>query len=113
MKNSSEKDQNKDETEECKKAILTIGDSHYVIPIKNYYTSINIPKGVSLILEENTIVELSTNNVILITGESELIKALLESESENFYQPETNKYGKIKMKKITIEGTSNRYNETK
>ncbi len=113
MKNSSERDQNKDETEDCKTAILTISDSHYVIPIKDYCTSINIPKGVSLFLADNTIVELSTNNVILITGESELIKALLESESENFYQPETNKYGKIKMKKITIEGTSNRYNETK
>ena len=86
--------------EKEKYAIITIGNSHFTVPVKNYYHN----RGddiASIILKDGTRLEIGTNNLIIVHGSSELINAMLESLNENFYQPEKDQHGKTKMKKIT------------
>lgn len=85
-----------------KEIILTIGASHYILPCKDYSASVRSQTAVSVTLNDGSQIETNTNNVILVTNRSELIDAILKSNSENFYKPEPTKYGKVKIKKITL-----------
>lgn len=87
---------------EEKHAIITIGDSHFVVRIINFHHNLN-DNIVTTILEDGTKLELSTENIIVVTGESKIINAILETASENFYQPKQNSKGKILMKKIALD----------
>ena len=85
---------------EEKHAILTIGANHYVMPITAYHHN----RGddiVSMTLQDETKLKISTNNAIIVTGESDFISAILETSEEKFYQPEQTKHGKIMLKRIT------------
>ena len=88
--------------ESTKEIILTLGTSHYILPFKDYYASSASPTAASVTLNDDSQIETNTNNIILVTNRSELIDAILKSNSENFYKSEQTKYGKIKMKKITL-----------
>lgn len=81
--------------------ILTLGTSHYILPVKNY-SAYNEATIISITLDDDSKIKTSPNNLVLVTDRSELINAILESNSENFYEPEKTKYGKTKMKKITL-----------
>lgn len=86
--------------EKEKYAIITIGKSHFTLPVKS--CSHNRGDEVSsVILEDDTRLEIGTNNLIMVYGESDLINAVLESSNEDFYQPEQTKHGKVMLKKIT------------
>lgn len=89
------------------KIILTLGKSHYVLPIKSYYSSPISPVNVGATLADNSKIETSSNNVLLVTDESELIEAILKNPNERYYMPEQGKYGKVKMKKISIDSQIN------
>lgn len=82
--------------------ILTIGDEHYVIPIVSYNHN-RSDEIVSMTLPDEAKLKTSTNNVIIVTGESDFINAILETSGEKFYQPEQTKHGKIMLKRITKE----------
>lgn len=87
---------------ETKHVILTIGSNHYVIPITSYHHN----RGddiVSMTLTDETKLKAGTNNVIIVSGESDLINAILEMPEEKFYQPEQTKHGKIMLKRINKE----------
>lgn len=86
--------------ESTKEIILTLGTSHYILPFKDYSASSASPTAASVTLNDDSQIETNTNNIILVTNRSELIDAILKSNSENFYKPEQTKYGKIKMKKL-------------
>ena len=86
--------------EETKEIILSIGTSHYILPVEDYSDSPTNPMDISVTLSDGSKIETNTNNIILVTNRSELIDAILESNSETFYHPEQTKYGKTKMKKI-------------
>ena len=88
--------------ESTKEIILTLGTSHYILPFKDYSASSASPTAASVTLNDDSQIETNTNNIILVTNRSELIDAILKSNSENFYKPEQTKYGKINMKKITL-----------
>lgn len=88
--------------ESTKEIILTLGTSHYILPFKDYSASSASPTAASVTLNDDSQIETNTNNIILVTNRSELIDAILKSNSENFYQSEQTKYGKIRMKKITL-----------
>lgn len=82
-------------------AIVTLGNSHFVFPIFN--ASHNLSDDVTAIrLKDGSKMTVGTNNLILFTGSSKLINAMLESGAEDIYAPEKEK-GKIKMKKIAID----------
>ena len=96
-----------------KYAIVTIGKSHFIMPVKNccHHRGDDIS---SIILEDNTRLEIGTNNLIMVYGESDLMNAILESSSEKFYKAQKDKQGKAKIKKIAndnkfkiIEGGKN------
>lgn len=85
---------------EEKHAIVTIGTNHYVLPINN--SCHNRGDDVTRIfLKDGTSLEIGTSNVIIITGESEILQSMFKMVSTNFYTPEKDLKGKIKMKKIT------------
>ena len=86
--------------ESTKEIILTLGTSHYILPFKDYSASSASPTAASVTLNDDSQIETNTNNIILVTNRSELIDAILKSNSENFYKPEQTKYGKIRMKKL-------------
>ena len=88
--------------ESTKEIILTLGTSHYIFPFKDHSASSASPTTASVTLNDDSQIETNTNNIILVTNRSELIDAILKSNSENFYKPEQTKYGKIRMKKITL-----------
>ena len=82
-------------------AIVTLGNSHFVFPIFN--ASHHLSDDVTTIhLKDDSKMTVGTNNLILFTGSSKLINAMLESGVEDIYAPEKEK-GKIKMKKIAID----------
>lgn len=84
---------------EDKHAIITIGTNHYVLPISN--SSHNRGDDVTRVfLKDGTSLEVGTSNVIIITGESEVLEAMFKMVDTSFYTPEEEN-GKVKMKKIT------------
>lgn len=85
-----------------KNVILTIGSSHYVLPVVDYRHN----RGddvVGITLKDGARLEVSTDKAILIIGESNFMNAILASSDEDFYQPEQTKHGKTLIKKITKE----------
>ncbi len=82
--------------------ILTIGGTHFVLPIKSSFRRANDSTH-NIVLEDNSKIEVSTQNIVLFADDSNLIKAILENQCEKFYMPETNENGKIIMKKINSE----------
>ena len=82
-----------------KHVILTIGESHFVLPIKEF-KSLKLNNMVSITLIDDSTIETNSNNTIMFTGSSDIINAMLET-NENFYQPEKGKYSKVMMKRIT------------
>ena len=85
-----------------KHAIITIGDNQFVLPISS--SSHNLGDDITvLILKDGTRLEIGTSNVIVISGKSEVIEAMLEMVNTNFYTPNKDKQGKVKMKKISTD----------
>lgn len=85
---------------ESKYAIITIGDNHFVLPISN--SSHNRGDDImSVSLKDGTRLEVGTNNIIVVIGESEIMESMLKMVDTNFYSPEVDDKGKVKMKKIT------------
>lgn len=89
------------------KIILTLGKSHFVLPIKYYHPSLTLPDNIVVTLADNAKVETNSHNILLVTGESELINAILESPLEHCYKPQKTSQGKVKMKRISIDSQIN------
>ena len=85
---------------ENKYAIVTVGNNHFVLPINN--SSHNRGDDIMTVtLKDGVRLEVGTNNIMIITGESEIIESILKMVDTNFYSPEIDNKGKVKMKKIT------------
>lgn len=80
-----------------RKIILTLGTSHYVLPINNITYSNNIA---NVTLTDETKIETSVNNVILVTDSSKIIESILKSNTEKFYKPDECNHGTVLIKKI-------------
>ena len=99
MQNKVNDNEQKNQENPSLNIILTLGETHYVLPIKSYrHNRGDDVTGVTLI--DDSRLETSSNNIAILFGESDFINAILESSEEKFYQPEQTKRGKIMLKRI-------------
>ena len=88
MQNKVNDNEQKNQENPSLNIILTLGETHYVLPIKSYrHNRGDDVTGVTLI--DDSRLETSSNNI-----------AILESSEEKFYQPKQTKLGKIMLKRI-------------
>ena len=81
-------------------AIITVGSNQFVLPISE--ATHNLGDDImTIILPDGASLKVGTNNIIIITGNSDIINAMLSMVNTNFYSPAEDEKGKVKMKKIT------------
>ena len=83
-------------------ALITIKKKNYTLPITDFNHKLG-DELISITLEDETRLYTGTNNVIIINGDSEIMNAILNMG--DFYTPEKDTQGKIKVKKLTKDNS--------
>ena len=83
-------------------ALITVGEKNYTLPITDFNHKLG-DELISITLEDETRLYTGTNNVIIINGDPEIMNAILNMG--DFYTPEKDTQGKIKVKKLTRDNS--------